>query len=60
MRGRLSALIRDDAARTELVARAAEVAARLSPESMTQGYLGLYRKLAGRPARSEMTHAARA
>ena len=60
LRERLAELIWNGAARLELAARAAEVAARLSPESMAQGYLGLYRKLAGKPARSDVTHAARA
>lgn len=60
LRERLSELISSSAARTELAGRAAEVAARLSPESTARGYLGLYRKLTGHPARSEMTHAARA
>lgn len=60
LRAGLSELIRSAAARTDLAARAAEVAARLSPERTAQGYLGLYRRLAGRPARSETAHAARA
>ena len=60
LRGRLEELIWNGAARMELAARAAEVAARLSPESTARGYLRLYRKLASRPARSDMTHAARA
>lgn len=60
LRERLSALIWNGAARTVLAARAAEVATRLSPESMAQGYVRLYRKLTGRPGRSDMTHAARA
>ena len=42
LRERLSELIWNGAARTELAARAAEVAVRLSPESMAQGYLRLY------------------
>lgn len=58
MRAQLERLIWSDAARTELAARAAEVAARLSPESMAQGYLRLYHKLTGEPARSDTTHAA--
>jgi glycogen synthase len=58
MRAQLEGLIWNDAARTELAARAAEVAARLSPESMVQGYLHLYHKLTGEPARSDTTHAA--
>lgn len=60
LRERLSQLIRDGAARTELAARAAQVAARLSAESMAQGYLSLYRKLSEHPARSHTPHAARA
>jgi glycosyltransferase involved in cell wall biosynthesis len=60
LRKRLSELIWNGAARTELAGRAADVAARLSPESMAQGYLRIYRKLTGQPARSDMTHAARA
>jgi glycosyltransferase involved in cell wall biosynthesis len=60
LRERLSELIGNDAARTELAARAAEIAARLSPESTVRGYLRLYRCMTGQPARSELTHAARA
>lgn len=60
LRDRLSTLIWNGAERTQLAARAAEVAARLSSEGMAQGYLRLYRKLTGRPGRSDMTHAARA
>jgi glycosyltransferase involved in cell wall biosynthesis len=45
LRERLSDLIWNEAARTELAARATEVALRLSPESMAQGYLDLYRRL---------------
>lgn len=57
---RLQALIRNGTARAELAARAAERAAWLSPGSTERGYLRLYRKLARLPARSDMTHAARA
>jgi glycosyltransferase involved in cell wall biosynthesis len=53
----LAELIRDAAARTELAARAAEIAARLSPERMAREYLRLYRKLARTPARSDTAHA---
>lgn len=60
LRERLQELIRNGAARTELAARALEVAVRLSPESTARGYLRLYRKLAAQPARSDVTHAARA
>lgn len=60
LRRQLEELIRDGAARAELAARAAEVAAQLSPERMARGYLALYRQLSGKPARSDMTHAARA
>jgi glycogen(starch) synthase len=60
LRERLSELIASGTARTELAARAGEIAARLSPESMARGYLRLYRKLVGRPAGREITHAARA
>jgi glycosyltransferase involved in cell wall biosynthesis len=60
LRERLEELIWNGAARMELAARAADVAARLSPESMARGYLRLYRKLAASPVRSDMTHAARA
>lgn len=60
LRERLSELIWNGAARAELAARAAEVAVRLSSESMARGYLGLYRRLTGEPARSDTTHAARA
>ena len=60
LRERLEELTGNGAARTELAGRAGKVAARLSPESMARGYLRLYRKLAGQPARSDMTHAARA
>jgi len=60
LRERLSQLIRDGALRTELAARAAEAAARLSPESTAQGYLSLYCKLTGHPARSDTPHVARA
>lgn len=59
LRQALAHLISSEAARTELAARAAAVAARLSPESMTRGYLHLYRKLTEQPVRS-VTHAARA
>lgn len=45
LRERLSQLIADRAARTELAARAAGIAARLSPESMADGYLRLYRTM---------------
>lgn len=57
---RLSALIASEAARTELAARAAEIAARLSPRGMAEGYLGLYRELIARRSRSDITHAAQA
>jgi glycogen synthase len=60
LRRRLAELIRNVAARTELAARAAEAAARLSPEGTARGYLHLYSKLAARPARSDTAHAARA
>ena len=60
LRKRLSELIWNGAARTQLAGRAVETAVRLSSESMAQGYLRLYRKLTGQPARSDMTHAARA
>lgn len=60
LRDRLSQLIWSEAARTELAARAAAVAARLSPESMAHGYVQLYRRLTGQPVRSDITHAARA
>ena len=60
LRLRLQELIRNEAARTELARRAGEVAARLSPESMARAYRRIYRKLARRPAGSDMTHAARA
>jgi len=59
LRERLSDLIWNEAARTELAARAAAVAARLSPESTAQGYLRLYRALIEHPVRSEVAHAAR-
>lgn len=59
LRERLSQLIASGAARTELAARAGEVAARLSPESMALGYQHLYHELTGRPVRSEI-RAARA
>jgi glycosyltransferase involved in cell wall biosynthesis len=57
LRERLSELISDASARTELAARAADVAARLSPASTAREYLHLYRKLVPRPARSDMAHA---
>lgn len=60
LRERLAELICNPTLRTELAARAAEVAARLSPESQAQGYLRLYRKLIGRRVRSEIPHAAHA
>lgn len=48
---RLEELIWNGAMRMELAARAADVAARLSPESMAQGYLRLYCRLAGKAGR---------
>ena len=54
LRARLEELIWNDAARTELAARAAEVAPRLSAESMAQGYLRLYYELTGQPARAHL------
>lgn len=57
---RLEELIWNGAMRMELAARAADVAARLSPERTAQGYLGLYCKLTGQPAGSNTIHAARA
>lgn len=59
LRARLSELIAGSAVRTELAGRAGEVAVRLSPESMAQGYQHLYHELTGRPVRSEI-RAARA
>lgn len=59
LRERLSELIWNEAARTELAARAAKVAARLSSASTAQAYLRLYRKLTERPVRREPTHAER-
>jgi glycosyltransferase involved in cell wall biosynthesis len=50
LRERLSDLIWNSAARTELAARAIEVGARLSPESTALGYLRLYRRLTGADA----------
>jgi len=60
LRQLLSQLIRDSTARTELAARAADVAARHSPERTAQAYLSLYSKLTGHPLRSDTPHAARA
>jgi glycogen(starch) synthase len=60
LHAQLSALIASAAARTKLAARAAAVAARLSPQSMARGYLRLYHRLTGQPVRSEVIHAARA
>ena len=60
LRERLAELISDAGARTELATRAAQVAARLSPEGTAQGYLRLYRKLTGRAVGSDTTHVARA
>lgn len=60
LRQQLAELILNAEARTELATRAARVAARLSPEGTAQGYLRLYRKLAGHPVRSDTTHVARA
>jgi len=59
LRERLSDLIWNEAARTELAARAAAVAARLSPESTARSYLRLYHRMIRHPVRSEATHAAR-
>lgn len=58
LRERLSQLAHDCAARTTLAARAAQVAARLSPESTARGYLNLYRGLTAHRARRETPHAA--